>query len=175
MLNLTLPILVSGSSVNLESLRSGTDTHPVLVPCTVQPCLRGAEECCVSDKQSDCIRNINRANFKVVHLHIESIPTSIRLDGLTKVTLLLRFLMVSQIPRSGSGSPCEATSNSLCHGISLCALKQQICVSLKCFRCELFCSPRGEDGVAYRNTRRETIAERKGRACAEGWSLADGQ
>lgn len=55
--------------------------------------------------------------------------------------------MVPEIPRSGSGSPCEATSNSLCHGISLCALKQQICVSLKRFRCELAVVPEAQTAL----------------------------
>lgn len=84
--NLTLQMLVTGSSVNLGSLGLGTITHPLL--SNVQPsAVCKVERNAAFLQQSYCIRNINRASFKGVRLHIESIPTSIRLHEFTKVTL----------------------------------------------------------------------------------------
>lgn len=79
-------MLVPGSSVNLENPGLDTITHPALSGVPVKHCLQGGGNVAFL-KQSYCIRNINRASFKGVCLHIESGPTSIRLDGLTKVTL----------------------------------------------------------------------------------------
>lgn len=84
--NVTLQIPVTGSSVNLGSLGLGTITHPLLSNLQ-QSTVCKVERNAAFLQQSYCIRNINRASFKGVRLHIESIPTSIRLDEFTKVTL----------------------------------------------------------------------------------------
>lgn len=84
--------------------------------------------------------------------------------------------MVPQIPRSGSGSPCEATSNGLCHGISLCALKEQICVSVKCFRCELAVVPQARTALCAKTQEsRERGGGRKMKTMADckGSSFSD--
>lgn len=67
-------------------------------------------------------------------------------SNLGKVTLHSCFLIISQIHHSGSGSPCEATSNSHRHGISFCPLKRQICLS-KMFQMREHRGPRGTESI----------------------------
>lgn len=73
--------------------------------------------------------------------------------------------MAPLIPSSGSGSPCEATSNGPGLGEALCVLKRQIRVSLRCFRWEkLRRAPRQErnGGEEWRSRARRPSAGPEG-------------
>lgn len=105
-------------------------------------------------QQQSGIRN----SFKAESLHVESIPVLFDPTSLAALPLSEQLFMVPLIPRSGSGSPCEATSNGPGLGEALCVLKRQICVSLRCFRWEkLHC--------ALIQKRKNGGAERRTRAC----------
>lgn len=82
--------------------------------------------------QPSSIRN----SFETASLHVESIPVVSDCTSLAALPPGEPFFMAALIPRSGSGSPCEATSNRPGLEEPLCVFKQQICVSLSCFRWE---------------------------------------
>lgn len=68
-------------------------------------CLQGREECSCVPIQNRAIAletstELQQPGFKAARFHIESIPSSIRLDDLTKVRLRWRFFMVPQKPTS---------------------------------------------------------------------------
>lgn len=103
-------------------------------------------------QQQSSIRN----GFKAESLHVESIPVLFDPTSLAALPLSEQLFVVPLIPRSGSGSRCEATSNGPGLGGALCVLKGQICVSLRCFRWEkLHCADTEEE-------------ERRGRAADPG-------
>lgn len=163
--------LFPGSRVNLGSLGLHTITHPVLTD------VQWSSVCVVRRnvaflQQSDCIRNISRASFKGVCLHIESVPASIRLDGLNQSYIALTFLYGFSNPSLWFWFPLWSHfKRPLPWHIPLCSKTANMCLP-KMFQMRAHSAPRGAESVAHTNKRHKTIAECKGRAStvlSPGW------